>query len=62
MPAERSVPLLPQGEVRIVPLNDPNWPGWLQVSIGRAKFTKVFNLSDPEARQVRDQLAKLLAG
>lgn len=53
---------LPQGEVRILPLNDPKWPGWLQVHIGRAKFTKVVNLSDAEARQVRDQLDDLLGG
>lgn len=60
MPVERSNVTLPQGQVRVVPLNDPRWPGWLQLHIGRAKFTKVVNLSDAEARQVRDLLEEIL--
>ena len=48
-------PMLPQGVVTVEPHGD----GWYLVSIGRARYTKRFNLSAAEAAQLLDHLASV---
>lgn len=47
---------IPTGAVEVRPLGE----GWYFVQIGRGTGTKRFNLRDTEARQLMDQLQKLL--
>lgn len=43
---------VPEGQVTLTSLG----AGWWLVQIGRARYVKRFNLSDAEARQLRDLL------
>lgn len=49
---------VPTGQVRV----DPHGSGWYLIQIGRGRYTKRFNLSDAEIRQLIDKFADVLAG
>lgn len=49
---------LPDGVVMVTKIK----PGWLLVQIGRARYTKRFNLTFGEAAQLMDLLNRELSG
>jgi hypothetical protein len=52
-PEARSLPTPPDG---VVVVGRRDGEGWRNVAVGRRRRVFRFNLSDPEARQIRDQL------